>query len=402
MLTRRQLLQRSPAVLALGSLAPGFLLRAAEGPSRADDRILVVVQLSGGNDGLNTVIPFRHDAYRKARPTLAIPAGDVLKIDRDLGFHPSLTGFAELLEAGQLAIVQGVGYPQPNRSHFESMDIWHTCHRKDESRPDGWLGRYLEHRAAQSASDIPALHLGGEKQPFALAAPHVRTPTVRTLEQFRLQTSSGEMRREVNDLAATERVAGDDLLGFVQSSTTTALAVADRLSASLDVTPAASYPQTELGRKLGTVARLIAAGLSTRIYYVELDGFDTHAQQKDAHAGLLRQVGDAVSTFIADLAKQGLADRVLLTAFSEFGRRLAENASEGTDHGAGAPLFLAGTHVQGGVIGALPSLTDLDEGDVKHHTDFRCVYAAVLEQWLGCASEPILGGKFKPVAAIKS
>lgn len=402
MLTRRQLLARSPALVAFGSLTPRLWLQAAEQQRGTDDRILVVVQLSGGNDGLNTVVPFRHDVYRRNRPTLAVPAADALKIDAELGFHPSLRGFADLLEAGRLAIVQGVGYPQPNRSHFESMDIWHTCRRKDEPRPDGWLGRYLDRPETRASSDIPALHLGGEQQPFALAAAHVRTPTVRALEQFRLRTRGSEMPREVSDLATTSRSGDDDLLGFVQTSTTTALSVAERLAASQSAVPDGRYPATELGRKLGTIARLIASGLSTRVYYVELDGFDTHAQQKEAHAGLLRQVGDAVSAFLTDLQAHGLGDRVLLTAFSEFGRRLAENASEGTDHGAAAPLFLAGSAVRGGLIGQHPSLTDLDEGDVQYHTDFRRVYAALLERWLDCDSEPILGGRYAPIEALRT
>jgi uncharacterized protein (DUF1501 family) len=206
----------------------------------------------------------------------------------------------------------------------------------------------------------------------------------------------------VAELSQAGRGAADDLLGFVQSSTQSALTVAERFALSPDaVRPADSYPKTDLGHKLGTIARLIAAGLTTRVYYVELDGFDTHAQQAAAHAGLLRHVGDALSAFISDLASHGLGDSVLSLVFSEFGRRLAENASEGTDHGAAAPLFLAGTQVRPGLIGELPSLTDLDQGDLQHHTDFRQVYATVLDQWLGTASEPILGGRYEPVQGLK-
>ncbi|MCA9052716.1 MAG: DUF1501 domain-containing protein [Planctomycetaceae bacterium] len=398
--TRREFLRRSPALFALGSFAPQFLLRAAAGEGAADNdgRVLVVVQLSGGNDGLNSVVPFRNEVYRQNRPTLAVPAADVLKIDSELGFHPSLRGFADLLEAGRLAIVQGVGYDNPNRSHFESMDIWHTCRRKEEPRPDGWLGRFLEQSNGHATNDVPAMHLGGEKQPIALASHSIRVPTIRSVEQFQLQTSGGETREMVSELTAADRDSGDELLGFVQSSTTSALSVAERFARSAaSATPTREYPATDLGQKLSTIARLIANGLSTRIYYVELDGFDTHAQQGAAHAGLLRQVGDAINTFITDMVSQGLGDRVLVTAFSEFGRRLAENASEGTDHGAGAPLFVAGTKVRTGLIGPHPSLTDLDQGDVKHHTDFRRVYAAVIEGWLGGESSPVLGGSFAPV-----
>jgi uncharacterized protein (DUF1501 family) len=205
----------------------------------------------------------------------------------------------------------------------------------------------------------------------------------------------------VSAAAEAARPPEDELLGFVQSSTTTALNVAQRLTESPSLAPAERFPQTDLGRKLGTIAQLIASGLQTRIYYVELAGFDTHARQRDAHAALLRQLGDAVAAFIDELDARGLGDRVLLMAFSEFGRRLAENASEGTDHGAAAPMFLAGRRVRPGLVGAHPSLTDLDQGDLRHHTDFRQVYAAALQEWLGCPSEPILGARYTPVAAIR-
>jgi uncharacterized protein (DUF1501 family) len=373
----------------------------ADEPANHDDRVLVVVQLSGGNDGLNTVIPFTHDVYRKNRPKLAIPATDVLKINGELGFHPAARGFADLLEQNRLAIVQGVGYPDPNRSHFESMDIWHTCLRKHETRRDGWLGRYLDQTPGAAGEDVPAIHLGGEKQPFALTARQVRTPTIHSLDQFKLKTSGQESRQAVEMLAETMRPQSDDLLGFVQTSTTSALDVSERFSLSRDAAePAKGFPETDLGRKLGTIAKLITSGLRTRIYYVEVDGFDTHSQQAAAHEGLLRQVGDAVSKFVTHLADQGAGERALVMCFSEFGRRVEENASEGTDHGAAAPMFLAGQSVRPGLIGAHPSLEDLDQGDLKHHTDFRQVYATVLEQWLGRPSETILGGSFSPIAAV--
>lgn len=403
MTTRRQFLQRAPALLALGALAPRVLLRAAESAPGRDGRILVVIQLSGGNDGLNTVIPYRHEVYRASRPTLAIPAADVLRVNDELGLHPSLRGFAELLEQGRLAIVQGVGYPQPNRSHFESMDIWHTCQRKEQRHRDGWLGRYLEQRPQREAAEVPALHLGEEPQPLALAARSLRVPSVRSLDQFRLEALDAERRNALTELANRPRQGNEDLLSFVQSSTTSALTVADRLTRMMDALPPTSgSPPSELARKLGQAARLIASGLGTSIYYVALDGFDTHAEQGAAHAALLRQLGDAVSRFLADLTAHGQQDRVLVMCFSEFGRRVAENASAGTDHGAAAPMFLAGTAVRAGLIGPHPNLADLDEGDLKHHTDFRQVYACVLEQWLGCDSEPILGGRYAPVPALRN
>jgi uncharacterized protein (DUF1501 family) len=402
--TRRQFLGRAlaaPAVWAVGASVPAFLRRAAAFESGAHDgRVLVIVQLSGGNDGLNTIVPFRHDAYRKARPTLAQPEADVLRINDELALHPALKGFASLLEAGRLAIIQGVGYPNPNRSHFESMDIWHTCQRKNDPRTDGWIGRYLD-RLPENA-DLGAMHLGSEKQPAALAARRVRVPSVKSLEQFRLRAGTDQTKQAVDALAQVKRDDSDELLGFVQTSTTSALAVSERFAKlNSGRKPARDYPATDLGRKLGTVAQLIAAALPTRVYYVELDGFDTHAQQAQAHAALLRQLGEAVGAFHDDMQQQGLADRVLLMCFSEFGRRLAENASKGTDHGAAAPMFLVGPSVMAGLVGEHPSLLQLDEGDLIHHTDFRQVYATVLEQWLKVQSEPIVGGRFQPVPALK-
>jgi uncharacterized protein (DUF1501 family) len=402
MTTRRQFLQQAPALLALGAVAPRVLLRAAETTPGRDGRILVVLQLSGGNDGLNTVIPYRHEVYRASRPTLAIPATDVLRLDDELGLHPSLRGLADLLEQGWLAIVQGVGYPQPNRSHFESMDIWHTCQRKDHRRSEGWLGRYLEQGPRGETVDVPALHLGEEQQPLALASRSLRVPSVRSLDQFRLEALDAESRSTLAEMASLPREESAGLLGFVQSSTTSALTVAERLARTIEsLPPADGYPPTDLGRRLGQVARLITAGLGTRVYYVALDGFDTHAEQAAAHGALLRQLGEALSRFLGDLAAHGEQDRVLVMCFSEFGRRVAENASAGTDHGAAAPMFLAGAAVRPGLLGPHPSLTDLDEGDLKHHTDFRQVYACVLERWLGCASTPILGGEYEPVAALR-
>jgi uncharacterized protein (DUF1501 family) len=331
-----------------------------------------------------------------------VPADRVLKIDDELGFHPELTGFAKLLDAGQLAIVQGVGYPNPNRSHFESMDIWHTCRRKTEQRLDGWLGRAIDQMQHNPSSDAVALHLGQKKQPFALTSQHWRVPSVRSLEQFRLKGRSGEAGT-IRKLVETDRPDSNDLLDFVQSSTATAVDVSQRFEKiGKSYQAKAEYPQNALGKKLETVAQLIDAGLSTRIYYVEVDGFDTHAQQAPAHEALLRELGGALSAFITDMVGQGQGDRVLAVCFSEFGRRVRENASEGTDHGTAGPMILAGPKVKAGLIGDYPSLTDLEQGDLKFHTDFRQVYAGILEQWLDCESSSILGGEYQAVELVRS
>ncbi len=399
---RRRFIQSSlgaSLVVGVDSAAPNFLLRAAENSRPGDETILVVVQLSGGNDGLNTVIPFADDAYRERRPTLAIPSSDVLKLTDVAGLHPALRPMADLFEDGLLSIIQGIGYANPNRSHFESMDIWHTCRRKDEPRSHGWLGRFLDGHATGAGGDVPAIHFGHGQQPLALAARDVRVPSVKALDEFKLKSQRQEAFRSlIEELASAPARQTSDLLSFVQSSTSAALVASKRVEeASQDYATSVDYPETELARKLRIVAQLIDSGLATRIYYVELDGFDTHAQQADTHSILLREWGGAVSSFVRDVSDHGHADRVCVMSFSEFGRRVSENASGGTDHGAAAPLFLAGGGLKPGFHGEQPSLTDLEDGDLKYHTDFRQVYASILDDWLGVAPEPILGQDFPPL-----
>ena len=397
----------SAALVALTPTVPQFFLsaaaRAAEGRG---ETILVVIQLSGGNDGLNTVIPYAADVYRRSRPQLGIPAARVRKIDDYVGFHPSMEGFSKLLEEGLLGIVQGVGYPNPNRSHFTSMDIWQTARRETAEsgagyRATGWLGRYLDQRITQAAADdVPALHLSSAgRLPLALVGQDARATSVQSLDGFKLEDGGDERVREAIQQAVTApRAAGDDLLTFVQTSTVGAIHSSRQVQEAVRGYKAdAKYPETALAGRLKTIAQLIDAGLSTRVYYVDLDGFDTHSNQAAAHAGLLSELSGAVSAFVHDLSKHGHGKRVMVMTFSEFGRRVHENASAGTDHGTAAPMFLAGGRVAAGLLGKHPDLTDLIEGDPKFTTDFRSVYAGVLEQWLAVPSAPILGEGFKPL-----
>jgi uncharacterized protein (DUF1501 family) len=405
--TRRTFLASSlatTAVVSFSSSVPAFLQQASTlANETGEQRVLVVIQLSGGNDGLNTVVPFKQPEYRGMRPTLALGPDQVLRINDELGLHPSLAGFHGLLEDGQLAIVQGTGYPNPNRSHFESMDIWHTCKRKTEQRNEGWLGRYAGIQASPargdasvSSGEIPAVHLGREQQPLALASEAVVVPSIRSLDQFRLQGNTPEsVRASVESLLRKKPAGNDALLDFVTSSTRSALDASKQVEQSTrNTSSGTSYPSTRLAEKLRIVASLLDSPLETRIYYVTIDGFDTHGQQAGAHASLLGQLDGAVSAFFEDITSRGQSSRVLMMCFSEFGRRLKENASKGTDHGAAAPMFLLGDNVKPGIHGALPSLTDLDQGDLKHHTDFRQVYATVLEEWMQTASQPLLGAGF--------
>jgi uncharacterized protein (DUF1501 family) len=328
-----------------------------------------------------------------------VPSAQVAKIDDTLGFHPAARPLSNLLESGRLAVVQGVGYPRPNRSHFESMDIWHTCQRKDEPRETGWLGRYLDAQPAVQG-DASALDLGSRKQPLALAAERVRVPTIRSLDRFRLQGGQ-PFRKAAASLGAP--APGGGLLGFVQSSRSTALDASQRVEQAVRGyrTPIA-YPDNRLAERLKWVAQLLDAGLTTRVYYTEIDGFDTHSQQAPAHEALLRQFSTALEAFLDDVRHQGQAERVLVMVFSEFGRRVQENASKGTDHGAAAPMFLAGQRVRAGLVGQHPSLTELVDGDLQFHTDFRQVYATVLENWLGWPSRSILGDDYDPLDAVNA
>jgi uncharacterized protein (DUF1501 family) len=410
---RRRFLQTalgSSALLSAGLTAPDFLLRAARAADEARsaaEKVLVVVQLSGGNDGLNTVVPHGDDAYARNRLALRIEAAQVLKIDDYLGLHPQLAGFRKLIEAGRLAIAQGVGYANPDRSHFRSMDIWHTARPDVEDKRDGWLGRCLECSSgdeAPRAHDVPALHLGPGPAPLALASQQGQAPSVESLAGFQLRTEGGALPLEsLAKLAEAQRADATPLVEFLRQSTLSAYASSQQLQDVLKREPvAAAYPEFDLAGKLKQIAQLIDAGLGTRIYYVSLDGFDTHSNQLAGHAALLNELSASVTAFVDDLAARGQLDRVLVMCFSEFGRRVRENASQGTDHGTAAPVFLAGGRVHTGIIGAHPSLTDLDgEGDLKFHTDFRRLYATLLEQWLACPSQRVLGGSFAPLDLLR-
>lgn len=418
--TRRNFLKSTVGSSALVSLTPTipmFLfdtsIRAAQtDPRTRGDNILIVLELAGGNDGLNTVVPYGDDGYHRNRSLLNIGRDAVLKIDDRLGLHPSMRGMADLLEQNQLSIIQGVGYPNPNRSHFESMDIWHTAQLSTVDEPGGggggrrtgWIGRYLDHAIKTDGRDIPALHLGAGRQPLALAGQTVRAASVQSLEAFRLEDGGDlKLRSAINAGANQSREQAGDLLKFVQRSTVSALASSARVQEALKnySTPVA-YPGTALAQQLRTIAQLIDAGMSTRVYYVSLDGFDTHSQQAAAHAGLLTQLSEAVTAFYQDLHHHGQAERVVLMTFSEFGRRVKENASAGTDHGVAGPMFLVGPKVVPGPIGEHPSLTDLNDGDLKHHTDFRRVYATLIEQWLGFDPRPALGGNYDALPLLKA
>ncbi|MFT5299671.1 MAG: hypothetical protein ACI87E_001890 [Mariniblastus sp.] len=388
------------AAISLSGRVPGLLLGASRpNAQQANEKILVVVQLTGGNDGLNTVVPYGDDNYYKNRFTLAIGKNAVRKIDDHIGFHPAMNGFDSLLQDGQLTVVQGVGYPNPNRSHFESMDLWHTAHQVKSDAPIGWLGKTVDSRL--QAHDLPALHFGRGVQPLALKTELKPIPSIRSIDNFKLNSlSDSASKQQLAALIKSPRNTNNSLLNYVHESANVALETSHRLE---NVTQQSGqefgYPQTDLGRNLGVIAQLIDSGLSTRVYYTTLDGFDTHSNQAESHQGLLGNLSNSVSAFMKQIKTQGNDDRVALFSFSEFGRRVRENASRGTDHGTAAPVFVVGSSVQQAVIGNHPSLAadDLDQGDVKFAMDYRRVYSDLLKNWVGIDPTPIVGGKFEPV-----
>src|ERR1700683_2464278 len=399
---------------ALHAQADGALTQVATGK---DGPILVLIQLAGGNDGLNAVIPYTNDYYYQARPTIGIPATQVLKLNDTLGFNPTMTGFKSLFDAGHLSVVHGVGYPNPNRSHFRATEIWQTASDEDKYLTDGWLGRYFDN-ACQGCDPTVAINIG-PRLPQAFSS---HTPTGISLENPDSFRFMGSGKNDDETLAYRSMYNPDDsiprsnsggsvsmvsgtvtlqngqsALDFLERTSMDAQVSSDKIRAIAGKVPSKSiYPGSGLARNLQLVARLIAGGLPTRVFYVSQGGYDTHTGQRGGQDARLRELGDAVKAFTDDLTSMGEFDRVMIMTFSEFGRRVHENGSQATDHGAAAPMFLVGSKMKAGLLGAEPSLApaDLKDGDIQFNTDFRSVYASILESWLHTASTPILGKQF--------
>ncbi|HEY7312751.1 MAG TPA: DUF1501 domain-containing protein [Gemmataceae bacterium] len=392
MISRRDFLGRS-ALIALAPTVPHFLARSARAAApRRDGRVLVVVELSGGNDGINTSVPFKDEGYLKFRKALRLPEKQLLKIDDQIALHPALGDAMKLLESKRLAIVQGVGYPNPNRSHARSMAIWQTARfDPEEHKSYGWLGRALDVDAASS------LFVGTTASPIALRGRRSAASALSRLEEFHLTGDAAAAR------AMASTADADDLSSFVQRSFLNAYTTSDRLAEAAQVKDAGvSYPSTGLANRLQLVARLLKSGFAARVYYTSQGSYDTHAAQLQTHANLLRELGGALRAFLDDLAAAKLADRVAVLVFSEFGRQVRENASAGTDHGTAAPVFLAGPGVRSGLVGTAPNLLDLVGNAPKMTMDFRRVYAAVLDDWLDVASKDALGGTFERLPLFRS
>ena len=407
--SRREFIRGGVSAFTIGFAAPAFLsdLARAQG---AQARNLVIVYLAGGNDALNTVVPYTDPFYVSRRPNIFVPAGQVLQIGSDssgkpLGLHPRLAGLRDLYNGGRLAIVQRTGYLNSSRSHFQGKDIWDTAN-PTLTDSEGWLGRYLE--------TVPLDPLSGwsttQELPRALLSREVSVPSIPNAASYAF--SSFNPAEAINERATATRIASHvpvdrPHLAFVNTSAQAAFATIDRVTSASVYTGTVAYPNNGFAMAMRTVAEAMVRGIGTRVFWVQTGGFDTHAGQGNAggggYANLMGTFGDGIAAFAEDLRRRGPWNDTLILQFSEFGRRVFENGSQGTDHGAAAVMMAAGGLVRGGLYGTAPSLDpnpanptlENNGGDVRFETDFRSVYARVLDNWLGANSAAILGGDFR-------
>ncbi|HKV83800.1 MAG TPA: DUF1501 domain-containing protein [Ktedonobacterales bacterium] len=414
-LTRRAMIKDGLLAVSAGMIMPSVFSRAVRAASNAasegshwaqaaQGKTLIVVQMAGGNDGLNTVIPYTDGAYYQARPTLGIHQADAIVLNERLAMHSALKSLQPLWQQNKLAIVEGVGYPNPNLSHFAAMDIWQTLDLSGQGAT-GWLGKYVAGMVDKDGHPFQSLAVG-TALPTALNAINADVPVVADPKTYRLQPDAA-LRQAGEVSLADARVQTLLKLYSTYPNSAPYAALLDATaqnavqgSKTLDTvasqyTSSVTYPTSNFAKGLQVLAEVIVQGLGLRVGYVTLGGFDTHGEQADTHAKLLTDLADGLAAFYADLSAHNAADNVVVMTWSEFGRRVEENASQGTDHGTAAPLFVLGNSVQGGVYGEPPDVSKLDNyGNLIYTTDFRSVYATVLDRWLGAPSAAVLGGSF--------
>lgn len=405
--TRRELFGRG-SVLAVGLMAPAWLsavakadiVRLSKGVAVDPDNILIVCQLSGGNDGLNTVIPYTNADYYKARPNIGIPESDVLKLADGLGFHPEMAGMTELFKEGKVAVINNVGYPNSNRSHFKSMDIWQSAN-PEAPNGTGWVGRTFDLSLENGPlSPIAAVGLSNEK-PLALQAKNASIPCFASLNDVVSMVGDPDSERMLREIQGDQAKMGS-AVHTIQQANNTALDAMHLLKDQISkFQPKQEYGNDRFGEGFKQISQLVATSPQTRVIYFSNGGFDTHSRQADSHKTLLKNFSDAVTKFQREMEAIGKDKKVIVLVFSEFGRRTYENGSAGTDHGKAGPMFLIGSPVKGGFYGGVPNFTDLDQGDLKHQVDFRQVYAASLDNWMGTDSQAVLGDKFKDLPLFK-
>ena len=408
--SRRLFIRDGVATVTLGLAAPSFLTAIAQAQGLPSRR-LVVIYLGGGNDALNTLISYQDPSYYIRRPTIAVPAGQVLQVGADaagrpLGLHPRLGGLLNVFNEGRLALVQRTGYQNSSRSHFEATDIWGTANPQS-STGSGWLGRYLD--TLPRPVDALAAWNTAEETPRALLSAQTGVPAIPNATTYTYASpnrgSAALQERAAAQLMASNAAAGRPHLAFVNGTSRAAIETLDRVAQAASYAPTVVYPNNGFGLALRTVAGGIVRGVGSRVYWVQTGGFDTHAQQGGngggGYANLMGTLGDGLWAFYNDIRNQGLANDTTVMVFSEFGRRISENGSGGTDHGAAGLMMVLGGMVRGGLYGTAASLApgnptlENSSGDVHYETDFRSVYARLLDQWLGVNSVPILNGDFR-------
>jgi uncharacterized protein (DUF1501 family) len=410
-LTRRQFIKTSLAVGPAIAVMPTFFTRAVAAAAMSNqastsNRVLVIVQMAGGNDGLNTIVPANDNHYYEVRPTVNVLPENALAINRDVGFNPDLTAFKELWDEGVLGAVEGVGYPSPSYSHFQSMDIWQTADPAMGGDFEGWAGKYLEGIAPKQDGGIQSLAVG-TRLPRALFTYKASVPMVNRVAAYQLVPASRALADQEQRTQALlrlyqtsieERSFGEHLDTTVRAAESSSQLLQ---AAHGQYTSTVVYPDTRLGRDMKIVAEAIVGDLGISVAHVSIGGFDTHATQLPVHGGLLRETADAMLAFYRDMQAHGRDQNVVLMTWSEFGRRVTENGSGGTDHGSAGPMFVLGTPVAGGLYGERPSLTDLVKNNFKYTTDFRQVYATMVEGWLGAPAEVVLGGRYEEIPLLR-
>ena len=370
------------------------------------DPILVVIQLTGGNDSLNTLIPYGNSLYYENRNTVAISQGDVIAIDDNFGFNPAMRPVKDLYEQGKVALIQGVGYPNPNRSHFRSMDIWHTC-EPDKQGSEGWLGRVIRDIDPNGENVLTGVNFG-RGLPRALAVPGVPVASVAVLETYGVLTGISEEPDRTDALDVFARmyaptIGSGPVMDYLGQTGLDALRGADILKTAPDrYVSSIEYADNAISKNLQGISKVLNANLGTRIFYTQHGGYDTHANQGPVHPKLWTELSQAISDFYADLAEHDVSEDVLMFVFTEFGRRVKDNGS-GTDHGSGGLAFAIGDPVKGGMYSEYPSLKegDLLEGDLQFNIDYRGVYGSMIENWLHLDPIPVVGGNFEQLDFVK-
>lgn len=391
---RRRDFLRSTGLVTTSLLLPRFL-HGMGGAKPVNARKLVIVQLTGGNDGLNTVVPYRNDAYYRARPKLAIARELALPLTDELGFNPGMTAMRRLYDAGQVAIINGVGYPQPDRSHFRSMDIWHTASGSERFLETGWLGRYMDD---QNADPHDVVEFGGTLS-LANKGEKVKALAINDPGRFYQATREPYFAK----LASQQHALAHQQLGYLYRTMAETYRSAGYIQEHLRPrNTTITFPKGDLAKQLRHVSAFIQSGMETSVYYTSTAGFDTHVNQAGNHQKQLAEVSGAIGAFMDDIKEAGRSNEVLVMVFSEFGRRVKENASNGTDHGTASNVFLIGDGLKkAGAYNDLPSLEKLDDnGDLAFSVDFRRVYATVLDRWLGFDPLKVLGSRFEPLPVL--